>query len=119
MTLLCPLALATSNANANANADKPNPDSNNGRTALPTPKRGDANANPSNPDPLTVTCSKKWSITASGHMNVSTLLNNNIISDTVSVTSESAHCPCQYNPHLHDHPGGEGGTHRTGECGLW
>ena len=49
--------------------------------------------------PPTVTYSKKWSITASGHTNVSALRNNNIISDTISVTSESACCLCRSNPH--------------------
>jgi len=119
MTLPHPLALATSDANANASADT-------NQTQMATmaeqhylhPKGATLMPTQVTQMPLMVTYSKKWSITASGHTNVSALLDNNIISDTVSVTSESACCPCRCNPHPHDHPGGEGGTHRTGECGL-
>lgn len=115
-----PLALATSDANADASTD-----ANQTQMATmaeqhylhpegATPMTTQATQMPPTP---TVTYSKKWSITASGHTNVSALLNNNIINDSVSVTSESAHCPCRCNPHPHGHPGGRGG-HSQGR-GMW
>ena len=93
MTLPHPLPLATSDTDADASADT-------NQTQMATmaeqhylhPKGAMPMPTQATQMPLMVTYSKKWSITASGHMNVSTLLDNNIISDTVSVTSESAHC---------------------------
>jgi len=73
-------ALATSNADADASADT-------NQTQMATmaeqhylyPKGATPMTTQATQMPLTVTYSKKWSITASGHTNVSALLDNNII----------------------------------------
>jgi len=90
ITLPYPLALTTSDADADAGADA-------NQTQMATmaeqhylhPKGATPMTTQATQMPLTVTYPKKWSITASGHTNISALLDNNIINDSISVTSES------------------------------